>query len=107
MGYARLHPEFGPAADCARQCRSGVPFPEAWAQSLRSRTLPEDAAALLADFGAGLGASDLIGQLGHLAMYRTLGQEKRDDARAAQQRKARLYVVLGAACGLGLDLLLL
>lgn len=109
--YHSAYPRFEPVSECARRCSSGTPFPEAWDQSItvlqRGRKLPADAARIMREFGAGLGATDIQGQLNHMALYRTQGQEKRMVALETQRNKSRMYVVLGATMGLGLDLLLI
>ncbi len=109
--YGEQHPDFAPVQECVRQWENGADLPDAWAQSVdslcRAHRLPEGADTLLAEFGAGLGTTDLTGQLSHIAMYRVLGEEKRAAARTEQERKGKLYPVLGAALGLGLDLLFL
>ncbi len=109
--YTKLHPPFAPVAECVHRWESGAELPAAWAEGVDSLCgadrLPEAAAPLLRDFGAGLGTTDLPGQLSHIAMYRALGEEKRSAARREQETKGKMYTVLGAALGLGLDLLLL
>ena len=109
--YTVQHPDFEPVGECVRRWEAGAELPDAWAQGVdslwRAHRLPEGADALLMEFGAGLGTTDLAGQLSHIAVYRVLGEEKRAAARTDQAAKGKLYPVLGAALGLGLDLLLL
>jgi stage III sporulation protein AB len=109
--YAEAHPSFAPVTECVRRWSGGEELPAAWAAGVdslyRTNRLPETAESLLRGFGAGLGTTDLTGQLSHIAMYRALGEEKRSAARQEQESKSKMYPVLGAALGLGLDLLLL
>ena len=106
--YAQTGAAFPLAAVCAAQIASGASPPEAWATAVRAcrSSLDADDRALLTEFGAGLGATDLEGQLAHCELYRKRAAERREEARAAQRCKARLYPILGAAAGLGLILLL-
>ena len=109
--YHTLHPEDPLTRMCCSRCRNGQPFPEAWVQSVEQLRagwgLSPEGQRILMEFGAGLGTTDVEGQLNHAAAYRLLGQEQRTAAAAAQTQKARMYVMLGAALGLGLDLMLL
>ena len=84
--YDRTQPYFAPAAECAAQCRAGAEFPSAWQQAVQT---------------------DLSGQLAHCALYRQLCEEQRAASLEEKQKKSRMYVLLGAAAGLGLNLLLL
>ncbi len=106
--YARTGAPFALPGACAERMRGGASPPEAWAAAVASCRAPlsADDRAMLTEFGAGLGATDLQGQLAHCALYAARAAERRDEARAAQRRKARLYPMLGAAAGLGLILLL-
>ena len=106
--YGRTGAAFSLPARCAEHTAAGMDPPEAWARAVAecAGRLPEADRALLLDFGAGLGVTDLEGQLAHCALYQARAQEKRAEARAEKQRKGRLYPMLGAAIGLGLNLLL-
>ena len=109
--YDRTQPYFAPAAECAAQCRAGAEFPSAWQQAVQTAArrgdVPPQGIRLLTEFGAGLGATDLSGQLAHCALYRQLCEEQRAASLEEKQKKSRMYVLLGAAAGLGLNLLLL
>ena len=98
-------------AECAAQCRAGTEFPSAWQQAVQTAArlgdVPPQGIRLLTEFGAGLGATDLSGQLAHCALYRQLCEEQRAASLEEKQKKSRMYVLLGAAAGLGLNLLLL
>lgn len=109
--FNRTQWEFAPAIRCGQHCKEGLHFPDAWEQAISElqhlRQLPQGAESLLREFGMQLGTTDLEGQLSLCALYRTLGNEQRCTAADEKKKKARLYVMLGAASGLGLNLLLL
>ena len=111
QAYNRTQRSFSPAMYCERLCADGADFPNAWVQAVnvcvKQRVLPKNAAALLLEFGAGLGVSDLSGQLNHCAVYRVFCEEKLTAAQAEKNKKARMFVTLGVLLGLGVDLLLI
>ncbi|MCL2884530.1 MAG: stage III sporulation protein AB [Oscillospiraceae bacterium] len=63
--------------------------------------------ALLREFGAGLGTSDVEGQLAHCALFQELFEKQTEAARTIAQNKGRVYTTLGLAGGICLILLLM
>ncbi|MDD6174457.1 MAG: stage III sporulation protein AB [Firmicutes bacterium] len=96
---------------CSEQLSEGVLFPQAWEQAAknaaRRSSLPNGDLQLLQDFGAGLGASDVEGQISHCRLFAASASEIRQSAREERQQKGRLSVLLGVLLGLGIDLVLL
>lgn len=64
-------------------------------------------AQLLGQFGECLGTSDVSGQLAACEEYGKRLEEQREEARAQQQEKSRLYGTLGLLGGLGAALLVI
>ncbi|MBR3290286.1 MAG: stage III sporulation protein AB, partial [Clostridia bacterium] len=64
-------------------------------------------AELIRGFGERLGASDVAGQLAICEEYGKRLEEQREEARAGQREKSRLYSTLGLMGGLGAALLVL
>ncbi len=95
--------------DCAAEGEE-TPFPERWEQSVRripaSSGLTGEDLRLIADFGKGLGASDIEGQLSHCRLGTELAATRLDRAREEKQKKSRLYIMLGLCSGIGAALLL-
>lgn len=90
-------------AQCARLCGEGEDFGNAWAQAVdcdaaREGFLKKDA-ELLKNFGAGFGASDTEGQLSHCGLYLTLFESSLRSARKDEERKSKLYLMLGICSG--------
>lgn len=96
---------------CREQLAHGLLLPQAWefaAGSTAKRSLlPENDLQLLRDFGAGLGVSDVEGQLAHCGLFTASASEIRQNAKEERQRKGKLSVLLGVLLGLGIDLVLL
>ena len=73
---------------------------EAWWQEITERLCRENSLQnsdkeLLLSFGSPLGATDLEGQLSHLALYRELLKKQLDGAERDITEKSRLYRTLG------------
>ena len=96
---------------CREQLAQGQLLPNAWEHAAtaaaRHNALPENDLQLLRDFGAGLGTSDVEGQLSHCGLFASAASELRQNAKEERQRKGRLSVLLGVLLGLGMDLVLL
>lgn len=94
---------------CASLCRQGVPFPEAWAKSLKFQKgdlLPEDI-SLLSSLGEVLGQCPLEEQLAQLAGVRTQLDLQLQSARKKRDGYAKLYRSMGVLSGAFLIVVLL
>ncbi|MGI6261153.1 MAG: stage III sporulation protein AB [Acutalibacteraceae bacterium] len=109
--YNRENGRLELAGFCSAQLSRGLLFPQAWEQAAKSAarhsSLPNGDLQLLQDFGAGLGTSDVEGQLSHCRLFAASASEIRQNAKEERQRKGRLSVLLGVLLGLGIDLVLL
>ncbi|MCI8497144.1 MAG: hypothetical protein HFE85_02685 [Clostridiales bacterium] len=97
--------------DCAVMCRTGEAFPAAWKQALtlkqRTLSLKGRDMELLQAFGAGLGATDVEGQLSHCALYEKMLEETLQQARRDKETHGRLTASLGVLAGIGTAVLLI
>ena len=109
--YTRENGRLKLAELCSAQLSRGILFPQAWKLAAQAAaghsSLPDGDLQLLQDFGAGLGTSDVEGQLSHCRLFAASASEIRQNAREERQRKGRLSVLLGVLLGLGIDLVLL
>lgn len=89
---------------CSGMCEQGVPFPQAWSDSLKKRavsvTLRRDDTGLLLAFGSQLGATDLNGQISLCRLYVRLFEERLAQAREWKSKYAKLYMSFGVLGGL-------
>ena len=96
---------------CSAQLKQGRPFPAAWEKALTSPDckcyLKQDDISLLQLFGKGLGISDIEGQVSHCELYFSMLEEKYQNAKEEQEKKGRLYFMLGILSGLGVALIIL
>lgn len=97
-------------AQCARRCGEGTDFGSAWEQAVdceaqREGFLKKDA-DLLKNFGSGFGASDTEGQLSHCGLYSTLFGSSLKSAKEDEERKSKLYLMLGVCSGVAAALML-
>lgn len=95
-------------------CREAVALPafdrdprEALAQAGEALLENEKDRRLVRDLTAGLGASDVQGQLEHLQLYFALTGENLDEAREACREKRRLYLGLGVLAGMGICIVMI
>lgn len=62
---------------------------------------------LLCEFGSALGATDIEGQLKHIALYQSIFLEKLSESKAAVKEKSRIYRSLGLFAGISAALIIL
>ena len=88
---------------CARLCGEGTDFGNAWTEAVNCEALKEGFlkkdAELLKNFGSGFGASDTEGQLSHCGLYSSLFESSLKVAKEDEEKKSKLYLVLGICCG--------
>lgn len=98
-------------ASCAQEMESGSSFFESWQKALmlvpRSMGLSREDVRLLADFGQGLGTTDVEGQLAHCELYKTMFSSRLRQAREEKEKKVKLYRMLGLFSGVAVSLLIL
>ncbi|MCI8554471.1 MAG: hypothetical protein HFJ80_05945 [Clostridiales bacterium] len=95
----------------ARGIREGQDPVTAWSQALeklgKAGGLSRSDRELLDRFGAGLGKTDIEGQLSHCELYGDLLAEHLGQARDEVRAKGRLYTTLGVIGGAAFALLML
>lgn len=95
---------------CAQRCRSGTPFPEAWAQAVGDKKLTGELSRrdveLLLSFGRQLGTTDAVGQLENCALHEEQLGEALRSAREDRTQRGKLYRRLGVLCGAAAILIL-
>ncbi len=96
--------DFQPA--CLRSLEGGSDFYKAWETCAGVGWNKKDA-ALLQEFGRGLGATDVEGQLAHCDLYLRLTEERLDEAQRDRDAKSKLYATLGVSGGIAAVLLLI
>lgn len=72
-----------------------------------STALSNDDRVLLKRFSEGLGVSDLDGQMANCELYIEIFSEKLKESKESENKKSRLYRVLGFSAGSAIALLLL
>ena len=94
----------------AQSC-GGQPFEAAWKGAIadfpKRWCLNAGDMALLRDFGAGLGKTDLEGQAAHIEWYMSACEKRRQEADGDVRQKARLYKTLGMFAGVSAAILFL
>ncbi|HHZ05686.1 MAG TPA: hypothetical protein GX401_02685 [Clostridiales bacterium] len=89
----------------------GTTFARAWGDSVSNLPtyfgLNKDDKSLLADFGNGLGVSDVDGQLSHCEMYKQLFSDRLSQMKQDNDKKVKLYRCLGVFSGMALALLII
>lgn len=87
------------------------PFPQAWESQISPfparYALSRQDFTLLREFGAELGATDIQGQLSHIALYRTLFEKQLAAANEDIKSKAKLYRTLGLFTGASAALMMI
>lgn len=96
---------------CSGYCGNGCAFYKAWSSAVKDKAKNEGFSdkdiELLLGFGTGFGASDTGGQVSHCRLYSKLAAESYKNAKEEQNRKSRLYQMLGIFAGISLSLLLI
>ena len=89
----------------------GMSLDSAWKDALavfeEYQFLSEADISSVADFGKGLGDSDLSGQASHCELALAKAEYLLNDSRKEYNGKSRLYRVLGAALGAGIGLIMI
>ena len=95
---------------CAEYCGTGLEFPAAWKRGVQEGTaglgLKKEDLKVMREFGEGLGATDLDGQLAHCELYLQMVSSRLEDAKKEKATKSKLYLMLGVSAGLAAALLL-
>lgn len=106
--------EFRSLPVLSRACsgiRDGANIHDAWEQAVedggREAGLTQEDRELLLGFGAGLGTTDVEGQVANCGQYRELLDQRLLEARKDSENKGRLYLTLGFSIGMAAALLLL
>ena len=97
--------------ECGRRLSDGERLADAWEAAVTDATRRSaldngDRAALL-DFGNGLGATDLEGQLNHVRLHRELLSDRLRVAEENAEARGKVYITLGICAGVGLCMLLI
>lgn len=86
-------------------------FSDEWNESIKKISsevgLKETDIKLIKEFGAGLGISDIDGQIAHCEVNKTHLKSRLSDAIEERNKKGRLYRMLGICSGLTLALILI
>lgn len=96
---------------CLDKVANGVSFSKAWYYGVQK--IPKETGLkcedinLIANFGKGLGTSDIDGQVSHCELYKNLISENLSDARIQKQKKYKLYQMLGVCSGICAGLFLI
>lgn len=89
---------------------SGHDWVSAWNEAVAKRAINEGFfrkdLELLKGFGAGFGSSDTDGQLSHFSLYENLTSSALNAAKEEQNRKSKLYLMLGIFGGMAAAILL-
>lgn len=81
-------------------------FKESVYEIKRSYSLTKSDKELLISFGLQLGSTDVAGQVAHTELYSKLFEERLNFAKEQENKKSKLYRVLGFSFGCGLSLLI-
>jgi stage III sporulation protein AB len=80
---------------------------EAFDEAAAGCALSAEDRRLIAEFGEGLGTTDIEGQLEHCSLYSEYMKARQADAQQELAKKGRLFIVLGVTSGLSAALLAL
>lgn len=94
-GLARL--EF--LSRCRKMLESEA-FPQSWKTSVEKSQVNYEERVLLLSFGAGLGTSDVEGQLSNCELHKALFENNLQNAREQSNRFGKLYTSLGVLGGI-------
>lgn len=93
---------------CLEEMAGGDTFPAAWNTSCRAlKSADSGDIGLISSLAGIIGSSDGESQLGELAMYEKLLDERVAQARENSEKYRRLYTFIGAAAGVTIGILIL
>lgn len=88
---------------CEQFCVQGEAFPSAWKkatmQGAKGNGLTKKEIQMIADFGAGLGSSDMAGQISYCELAAQRFRTQLEEARQEKGKKSKLYAMLGIFSG--------
>lgn len=98
-------------AQCGESFADGMAFSQAWASAVRGSggdcALKESDINLLCEFGAGIGTTDLSGQIGVCELYSGLFSDLLKQCTAAKSRHSGMLTQLGLLGGIAFSILLI